>query len=610
MSDTQWESPLLRRSPHSNLVESVYCLLVESIPNFAFYLIDLDGTIRTWNRGAEHLLGYSAEEATGRPMAFIFTEQDRSAGLPQALLDACMRDGEVQSEGWRVRKNGTEFWGSMTLAAVRDEQSRLLGWSQLVQDRSQQKAVQDALQEREATISALLDSAAQGILAADSSGKIIWANAMSAEMFCYTQSEITSLAIEDLLPGALREKHRLHRSSYFSNPKKRPMGIGVDLTGRRKSGEEFPIEVSLSHLNTKGGSLGVAFVSDISQRKRSEQLLERSEAMHRMLFERTPQPMWVHDSDNSQFLMVNEAAVSLYGYSKDEFLSLTVQALTAADAPPASELIPLDPHLISHQKKDGTLVWVDQRSHAIEISGKPANLVLVTDVTERLDLENAVAAERDRYQALAGRMREVQEQERLHLSREIHDALGQELTGLKFRLQQMTGTAGALAPELGSATASIDKLIAKLRDIAAHLRPPVLDHLALPDAIEWLSEDFGERTGIICTARVQHTLPTVPDDVKLAVFRVCQEALTNVQRHSKASEVSVSLSRQNGNMMITIEDNGSGFVQDLNASGSLGLLGMRERAESMGGSLVVESSPGEGTRIYLTTPLPEGKSRI
>jgi len=587
------------------LVESVYALLVESIPNFAFYIIDLEENIRTWNRGAEHLLGYSTHEATGRPMDFIFTEQDRAAGLPRALLDTCKRVGEVQSEGWRIRKDGSVFWGSTTLAAVRDEQSRLLGWSQLVQDRSQQKLVQDVLQEREATISALLDSAAQGILAADAAGKIVWANAMSAEMFRYTQSEITNLAIEDLLPGALREKHRLHRLGYMSNPKKRPMGIGVDLTGRRKDGEEFPIEVSLSHLNTKSGPLGVAFISDISQRKRSEQLLARSEAMHRMLFDQTPQPMWVHDAVSSQFLMVNEAAVTLYGYSKEEFLGLAVQVLSAPETPADSSLAKLDSHLSAHCKKDGAMVWVDERRHAIEINGRPAHLVLVTDVTERLNLENAVAAERDRYQALAARMREVQEQERLHLSREIHDALGQELTGLKFRLQQMTGASSGLASELGSATASIDKLITKLRDIAAHLRPPVLDHLALPDAIEWLSEDFGERTGIACTASVEHTIPTVRGDTKLAVFRVCQEALTNVQRHSRATKVAVSLRRCDDDLVIAIEDDGVGFEGGVNTRGSLGLLGMQERAEAMGGSLSVESGPGEGTRIVLRTPLLE-----
>jgi signal transduction histidine kinase len=263
----------------------------------------------------------------------------------------------------------------------------------------------------------------------------------------------------------------------------------------------------------------------------------------------------------------------------------------------------LDLHLTPHKKKNGSLIWVDERSHDIEIDGQPARLVLVTDVTERVQLENAVSAERDRYQALVGRIRDAQEQDRLHLSREIHDALGQELTGLKFRLQQMKGSSGVLAEEFSSATASIDKLISKLRDIAAHLRPPVLDHLALPDALEWLAEDFGERAGIVCTAHVQHSLPSVADDIKLAVFRVCQEALTNVQRHSGATEASVRLASRNGDMVVTIEDNGVGFGGGLNTSGSLGLLGMRERAQSMGGSLTVESAPGEGTRIHLVAPL-------
>jgi PAS domain S-box-containing protein len=606
MSDERRDDPSVAPSVHSTLAEGVYSLLVDSIPSCAFYLIDLEGHIRTWNRGAEQLLGYTAAEAATRPIDFIFTEQDRVAELPRALLEACRRSGEVQSEGWRVRKDGSVFWGSMTLAAVHDDESKLIGWSQLVQDKSQQKVVQDALQEREATISALLDSAAQGILAANSSGKIMWANAMSAEMFNYTQSEITSLTIEDLLPNALREKHRLHRTGYFASPNKRPMGIGVDLTGRRKGGEEFPIEVSLSHLSTKSGLLGVAFVIDISRRKHSELLLARSEAMHRMLFEQTPQPMWVHDSATLRFLMVNEAAQTLYGYSKEEFLQMTVRRLGADETAASPAAVRLNPNLVPHRKKSGDPIWVDERSHIIEIGGKAAHLVLVTDVTERVALEDAIAAERDRFQALAGRMREVQEQERLHLSREIHDALGQELTGLKFKLQQVAGAAdAAVASDLTAATGSIDKLIAKLRDIAAHLRPPVLDHLDLPDAIEWLSEDFGERAGIICKTQIQQNLPLVTQEIKLAAFRVCQEALTNVQRHAKASNISISLARKDWEILMTIEDDGIGFA-GANSTGSLGLLGMRERAESMRGALVVESSPGEGTRIALSIPLVEG----
>jgi signal transduction histidine kinase len=138
----------------------------------------------------------------------------------------------------------------------------------------------------------------------------------------------------------------------------------------------------------------------------------------------------------------------------------------------------------------------------------------------------------------------------------------------------------------------------KLREVAAHLRPPILDHLSLPDALEWLLEQHMERTGQQCEAQIEPVAIAVTDEIKMAVFRICQEALTNITRHAHASQVMVTL-RCSGPLMLHIKDNGVGF-DTARGSTNLGLLGMRERAEAIGGKLQIQSTVGSGTEVMLT----------
>lgn len=212
-----------------------------------------------------------------------------------------------------------------------------------------------------------------------------------------------------------------------------------------------------------------------------------------------------------------------------------------------------------------------------------------------------LAREKDRYQALANHLMKLQESERLHLSRELHDSLGQELTALRYSLERL----GQRLPAehvtiVQEVVASAGKITGDVRDIAARLRPPILEHLTLPESIEWLLNQWQQRTAIVCTLDIDFEMPELSDNVKLAVFRMCQEALTNIARHAGASRVAVSLHYDAG-LQFTVADNGIGFDTAL-PSRNLGLLGMRERAQGISGTLDIRSSPGNGTSIQLTVP--------
>lgn len=229
-------------------------------------------------------------------------------------------------------------------------------------------------------------------------------------------------------------------------------------------------------------------------------------------------------------------------------------------------------------------------------------MAAANDMLERTVEERTaqLTQERYRYQALASHLMKMQESERLNLSRELHDSFGQELTALRYALDGLRRRVPAESDAIEALITSVQRLTSEVRGVASRLRPPVLDHLDLSESLAWLSEQWQERTGLDCTANIENGLPTISDSQKLAVFRICQEALTNVARHSEASQVSVSLSF-GARLTLKVEDNGRGFDVGQHTE-SLGLLGMRERAEGIGGLLEIQSSPGNGTGVVLTIP--------
>lgn len=229
------------------------------------------------------------------------------------------------------------------------------------------------------------------------------------------------------------------------------------------------------------------------------------------------------------------------------------------------------------------------------------------DVTEAKRSEEQLRASRTALRSLATRQQDIREDERTRIAREIHDSLGQALTALKLQLAAAQEAAAKDAPRLGrglSETAlMVDDLIKMVRRIASDLRPPILDHLGLPAALEWLAMDFSRRTGILCRPVISPADGVFTDDLATAVFRIVQEALTNVLRHAAATRVDIELGVKSECVTLEINDDGSGITEaGTTGPGSLGILGMRERAAALGGVLEVAPRTGGGTRVAAWFP--------
>ena len=215
---------------------------------------------------------------------------------------------------------------------------------------------------------------------------------------------------------------------------------------------------------------------------------------------------------------------------------------------------------------------------------------------------------------LSARLMEVQEQERTRLSRELHDEIVQNLAVLKMEIIQAQAMAvrdpAAIREPLARARNLAETTVQSVRNISVLLRPSMLDDLGLGPALQWLTEEFTRRTGVPCDLRGEVS-DSLPDTVKTCVYRVTQEALRNCEKHSRATEVSVAVTEAKTELRVVVEDNGAGFpVSKKRNPSSLGVLGMRERASSLGGSLQTANRPGGGAVVSLTLPLARDRSEV
>lgn len=231
---------------------------------------------------------------------------------------------------------------------------------------------------------------------------------------------------------------------------------------------------------------------------------------------------------------------------------------------------------------------------------------LAREIAERRAAEVRVRESEEKLRALAAHLISVREEERAHVAREIHDELGQVLTGLKMDIAWLARElpdAGA-RDKTDSMGRLVDSTIQTVRRIATRLRPEVLDDMGLVAAIGWQANEFQKRTGIRCRMTLPPESEILSEDVAITIFRIFQEILTNVARHAQASRVDVLLTRDTDRVVLDVGDNGVGIEPgEADRKLSLGLLGMQERALRLGGSVAVTGARGEGTRVAVSIPV-------
>ena len=483
----------------------------------------------------------------------------------------------------------------------------------------QRKAAEEALRESDARYRSLYHNTPAMLHSINRKGEIVSISNYWSEMLGYSEQEVIGKKLTDFFT---EESKRYAEQKVFPEFFKRGYCSDVPYRIIKKNGESIDILLSAIGERDESGEIfrTLAVSIDVTERNRAlealriakEELSRYSRDLEKQVSIRTreitkilkytPDVVYVKDRDG-KYVLVNSRFEELFGVNSDEVRGKTDYEIVTKEI--ADEFRKNDRQVLEQGK---SLQVEEQVKHNGEIHTYLSVKFPVYDETGTVngvcgistDI-TAVKKAQNQLRRLSGRIMASQEKERTAIARELHDELGQILTALRmdavWMQERLKGRDAKIAERALTMCDLIDKTIKDVRSIAIRLRPGVLDDLGLVDALEWLTGDFENRSGITCVFE-HRDVPELNETVSTAAYRICQEAMTNVARYAEASRVSVVLKVEKNELSLSVRDDGRGFdASDLAGFEGVGIAGMRERAVLAGGNLEVISEKGRGCHV-------------
>jgi PAS domain S-box-containing protein len=570
----------------------------------------------SWSDELYQIYGVSPQEFSATFEAFLELNHPDDREMVRQTIAKAYRDLQPFDFHHRIiRPDGAVrilHAQGKVLAGENGEPTNMLGTGQ---DITEKVKLEEALRQSLVMWENLFETAPDGTVLVDENGLMVRVNQQMEALFGYTRVDLIGQPLEILLPQPFKEGlegDSFDWVAYFRDPYARPMGRGLELSGRRKDGSEFPVDIMLSPMQAEGGRLVIAMVRDITDRKRAAEMLRQSEARFRSVFERSGLGIALVDLEG-RVLVSNPRLQEMLGYSAEELAGKDLLRLShpvdfeaslgffAALAAGEREHYQVEKRFLH---KDGQFTWGNFTVSLVRGSdGKPRFAIkMIEEITARKQMEAELAE-------VQRRLLEGREMERVQLAQELHDEPIQDLYGILYQLNDFADyLANGGEKELAGLRSTVQQIIHKLRAICGELRSPTLAPFGLEGAIREHAEGFQEKyPEIQLSLDLMYDGETLPEQMRLNLFRIYQQAMSNIARHAQASRVAVSFVWNDREVVLQIEDNGRGFQVPrrwigLVREGHLGLVGAAERAEMIGGKMKIESTPGQGTLIKVIVP--------
>ncbi len=602
----------------ANGSEGRFQTLVDNVRDYAIFMLDADGVVTEWTEGAQRVKGYAAEEVIGRHLSMFFTPEEIAAGEPDRELAEAAEEGRAERESWRVRKDGERIWVNEIATAVRDDEGRLLGFTKISRDLTERRRTEEALRESEERLQRAIAIETVGVIFFKPDGQITEANDAFLRMSGYSREDLAEgllrwdvMTPPEWMPHSLRAVEELQTTGRTTPYEKEYI---------RKDGSRWWGLFAATRL---GEDESVEFIIDVTARKLAEEALRNSEEQLQLAIDAAQLGRWELVPETGEFFT---SAIC------NRHLGLSAEAQPTHEG--HFENIHPDDHKMIYRRLSqaleesgefeveyrtlhpgGVVRWIMSRARVVDgRDSASARLIGVTlDVTGHREAEE----ERARLQGLELAAR-AEAMERKRINRELHDRVAHSMgvvhQSLELYEAYVKKDPALAAEKLQLAKESTRRALDQTRNLSSEL-----DRSHVEDT----------REGVVAAVRAllkTHVPPGVetklsaPDDessvptfVGEQVYLVMREAVRNAVTHSGCGRIRVILEVQEGELYGLVEDDGAGFDpdgkltpgrfgEDSSHSG-VGLRSMRERAELLGGEVVVSSEPGRGTRVEVRVSL-------
>jgi len=505
----------------------------------------------------------------------------------------------------------------------------------------ERKKAGDKLREGKAKFRDFLDHISDGIYRLNKDGYFTFVNKVIVDRSGIPPEKFYTLHFLDIVMPEYHEIVKRNFERVIGGEETNP----YELSYKRADGRILNVEVYTKPIYEGGIVIGLQGVSrDITERKKIEELLRESEQRFRCIFDLSPQAIALTELETGKIIDVNNKYCELTGYEKEEIIgrtSIEIGHFSEDDRDTFTKELKSKGYVYGFEKdfrsRDGSVINSLMFSKIIQAGRDNFIITIFIDITLRkqaeekllqyrkhleemvkertAELEKAnmeLTEAKERFQTLSGSLLKIMEDQRRHIARELHDEIGQQLTVLKINLQnaQQLSNSKECPKPLNDTMAVVESLVQVVRNLSLELRPSVLDDLGLAPALRMYVKRLEKEAGVAINFVADSLYHRLPPDIENACFRVAQEALTNVIKHSKAQKVGIELRQVENKLQLTIFDDGIGFdvqsaLEQAKMGRSFGLLGIHERIFLAGGKIKIESTPKKGTKIQAYFPLHE-----